>query len=210
MIVSKTLYHTNIALIFDPHGYSQPENHVITSFFAGGQSSGVQFIDDPLIHAKFLNLPEKKIRIVLEKNLFRIEDHDGLEPEKSTITSLIFDFYSKNLLNKAGKLAGFGFNMDMVLKSNQIIPIQNYFLNFFKENLLNTYDLRDFGLQFTLERSSQHYTDQYFLKILSPLEVACHVNRHFNRNSLPGTAKLEELFKNCYTESTELVENMRL
>jgi len=63
------------------------------------------------------------------------------------------------------------------------------------------------GFQFTL-RQPDGRSESYFLKIVSPLELAAHVNYHFDSDRLPDEQKMKELFEKSYEEIDQVVGNL--
>lgn len=205
MITSKSLHHSNITLLFDRTTIQVPDNALLSSLYNQEKSKGAQFVDDPLIHSKLLTLPAINLRVIWENGRLRIEDESQNEPEKSTLAKETTYIYEK-LFGKQ-KLLGYGFNYDIFYRYNNVIGMERIFTHFFGKEILEHADLRDIGVQFTLEKKNKNITEVWFLKITAPLEVAVHINRHFAENELPKQDKLHILFENCYTEADNVMKN---
>ncbi len=208
MITSKSIFNSNIVFVFDEKNFSAPENNEFAALYGGERTMGSRFIDDPVIRAKVLTLPVMKMKIALERNRLRIDDESQEEPSKSNLVSEAVNIYQK--LFPSQKLSGFGFNFDIYFRFNNVIPIHGMFGYFFGEKILKTADLRDFGVQFSLDRNKKNIIDTWFLKITAPLELAIHLNRHFNLRQLPEKEKLQVLFENCYNETDEMAQNLEV
>jgi hypothetical protein len=207
MITSKSLFHTNFVAVFKEEGFAVPDNSQFNSLYQGKDAEGARFIDDPVARTKMLTLPAVNLRIILEGTRLRLEDESGNEPNKSRLAADAANVCNKLFPNR--QVLGFGFNMDLYFRFNKVLEIKNYFDYFFKEEVLKKYDLRDFGFQFTLDRSSKEIVDIWFLKITSPLELAVHTNRHFNLVQLPDHQNLQKLLETCYNEADFVVESLK-
>jgi hypothetical protein len=218
-IVSKSLHHSNIVFIFDEK-FRHPENSEIFSLYKGESASGANFIDDANFKIKILDLPRLKIQIVMEPDRVIIEDNSQNEPENSSLIWEAANIYFK--LFKNFKLRGFGFNFDIYYRSRNVISLDNLFLKFSNNQNLEDYNLVDFGLQFTLDKKLNQ-TDQYFLKIVSPMELAVRLNPHFNVKEIPlnppnlgekdelnkkRILPLQKIFEKSYNEADEIIANL--
>lgn len=147
MITSKSLFNSNIAFIFNEKNFSQPENEQFASIFGGEKARGAKFIDDPVIKAKVLILPNASLKLTLENRRLLIDDQAAKEPKESFLIEEASGIIDKLFKNQT--LDSFGFNFDVYYRFNNVIPIKNIFEYFFGEKLLKKNDLRDFGFQFT-------------------------------------------------------------
>lgn len=206
MITSKSLFNSNIAFVFNEKNFIQPENEQFASLFGGEKSKGARFIDDPIIKAKVLTLPNTGLKLTLENRRLIIDDQTAKEPKESFLIAESVAVIDK--LFKNNTLDGFGFNFDVYYRFNNVIPIKDIFENFFGEELLKKNDLRDFGFQFTLEKKKD-ISEVWFLKITAPLELAVHFNRHFQVRQLPALEHLRQMFENCYNEMDEVIKNFK-
>lgn len=204
MITSKSLFSSNIAFIFNEKNFSQPENGQFASLFGGEKAKGAKFIDDPIIKAKVLILPNAGLKLTLKNRRMMIDDQTAKNPKESSLIAEAKDIVDKLFKNQT--LDGFGFNFDVYYRFNNVIPIRDIFEHFFGEEMLKKKDLRDFGFQFTLEKKGG-ILDVYFLKITAPLELAVHFNRHFPKKELPNLDDLRQMFENCYNEMDEAIQN---
>jgi len=207
MITSKSLFHINFVAVFKDEGFVVPDNSLFNTLYQGKEAEGARFIDDPLAKTKMLVLPAMNLRIILEGTRLRLDDESGAEPGKSRLATAVAKTVSK--LFSGQQALGFGFNMDFYFRFNKVLTIKDYFDHFFKEEVLKKYDLRDFGFQFTLDKSSEKLQDIWFFKITSPLELAVHTNRHFNLTQLPDQENLQKLLETCYNEADFVVESLK-
>lgn len=184
-----------------------PENNVITSIYSGQAAMGAQFVDDPILKVKLLTLPALGLKVIIEHAKLRIEDLQALEPQQSALVKEA-GLICRKLFPAAGIL-GFGFNFDINFRFNKVLPMGQWFEGFFGSKPFKNFDLRDFGLQFSLDNSRQGFSDQWFFKIISPLEMAAHLNRHFSSKKLPEEKYLAQIFEKCYNESEVVATNLK-
>lgn len=201
-ITSKSLHHSNIVFVFDERGFYMPDNATFASLFAGRDAKGARFIEDPVLQTKMLVLPEAKTKITLEGRRLRVDDDSDSEPKSSRVVKDILAVRDR-LFGTTATLVGFGFNYDIMYRFNTVVPIQSIFKRFFGDKALERQQLRDLGIQFSVEDKKRNIVDTWFIKAVSPLEVAIHLNRHFNQKSLPKEADLVTLFSDCYTKDTD-------
>ena len=68
--------------------------------------------------------------------------------------------------------------------------------------------VKDFGWQYSVSRHKGAKTELYFFKAVSPLELAVHVNVHFQGTDVPEEKNLERLFEECYTDLDKAIERL--
>lgn len=196
MITSKSLHHSNVVLAFDERTFPSPENAVITSAYTGEEGRGARFLDDPLIHAKVLTLPNIGIKLTLEGIRARIDDESKAEPNVSRLAQETARIY-QSIFNK-GKLTAYGFNYEMYYRFNNLIPLEYIFSGYFSKDALSGATLKDVGIQFTLNR--KHVDEIWYIKVTAPLEVAAHINVHIPASELPGESELKRMFEKQYAD----------
>lgn len=206
MITSKSLFHSNIVVLFQEQNFIAPDNSAFASLYSGQGVVGARFFDDPFIQLKTLTFPNMNLKISLEKQRLRVEDLAANEPKSSVLVQETLNICQKLFPQTA--LAGFGFNFDFFFRFNTLLPIKDAFARFFGNEPLQNTDLRDFGFQFTLDRGNGNF-DVYFLKVTSPLELAAHLNRHFNEQKLPQKEKLQKMLENCYNDVDKVVGQLK-
>ncbi|MEW6617532.1 MAG: hypothetical protein AB1333_03910 [Patescibacteria group bacterium] len=208
MITSKSPSNANIVFLFDKTKFFVPENSVFGSLYSGVEAAGARFLDDPIIHAKVLTLPNIQTRITLEENRLRIDDDSGKNPEESRVCEDAFKAREK--LFPSSSLEAFGFNFDIQYRFSNVIPLNDFFEKIFNPKIYGEKDLRDFGFQCTLNNSKKGYTDTFFFKIVSPLELSVHLNRHFSSKEIPKEKKIKELFLACYEDVDSMVLSIKI
>ncbi|MBI5912987.1 hypothetical protein HY839_00935 [Candidatus Azambacteria bacterium] len=206
MLTSKSLFHSNLAILFPEQGFAAPDNGAFAALCGGKGAEGARFFDDPFARTKMLTLPALGLKAVLEGRRLRVEDESASEPDKSRLTVEASRIAHALFPNTA--LEGFGLNIDATCRFNNVIRIQNMFEHFFGAEPLGRADLRDFGFQFTIDRGAGN-TDIYFIKITAPLEIALHVNRHFAERTLPAPDRLQQLFEDCYNEIDTIIAHLK-
>lgn len=206
MITSKSLFTSNIVFVFDEKNFYAPDNSVFASLYGGEKSEGAKFLDDPIIKTKVLTLPKLGLKIIFDGKRLRIDEQKGEEPQKSILVKEVFEI--KRKLFGEHPLSGFGFNFDIYYRFNNVIPINDIFSGMFRDSVAGAGNLLDFGFQFTLSKNKKEISDTWFIKITAPLEMAVHLNRHFNAKKLPAQEELQKLFETCYNETDELIQKL--
>lgn len=208
-MVSKSLHHSNIAFLFDGKKFIEPENAAFGALFTGAAGKGARFTDDPVLRAKVLTLPAIGIQITLEAAgehpRLRIDDETQAEPDKSALTGHAIHAL-RNLFPQTPFVA-YGFNYDIFFKTRDVVPIKDIFEEYFDEEAAAGADLRDVGIQFSLDRGKS--SEVWFIKVVSPMEVAAHLNNHFPTSHLPAAAELQTAFVKCYEDSAAMMEKFR-
>lgn len=203
MITSKSLHHSNIALLFHEKSFALPESADLMALYRGEEAKGARLVDDPVLRAKVLTLPALKTRITVEYPRVRIDDESGVELEKSRLAKDARNTY--DALFSRFPLAAWGINMDIYFRTQNMIQLRELFLPYFEEEALVGADLLDTGIQFTVRKKK--YVEVWFLKVTAPLEVAVHVNRHFTGVDFPDQKGLEDALEKCYNETSEMMEH---
>ena len=203
MITSKSIQHSNITCVFNEQQFVTPDNMAFQLLFTGEIAKGMRFLDDPVIGAKVLTLPQLKIKVVLEGRRLRIEDESQEEPAVTQLiahaSTIINGLFPHTLLD------AFGFNFDVYYRFNNVIPMKHIFENTFGKQVLKKTDLRDFGMQFSLDTGKLGIVDTYFLKVTAPLELVVHMNRHFPAKKIAPEKELKTMMATCYNEIDEII-----
>lgn len=202
-VTSKSLHHSNVVIVFSDTGFRSPEIGELASLYSGEDARGARFIEDPVLQTKLLALPKLNIKITIEGMRLRVDDDLGNDPKEARIIRDLL--MTKKKLFSDTKVTGFGFNYDVYYKFNNIIPIRDIFENFFNKEVLGGKELRDIGVQFTVESGGGKIVDTWFFKIVSPLELAVHLNRHFSQSTIPTEKEIARLFENCYNREIDEV-----
>jgi hypothetical protein len=207
VITSKSLLQANLVFALEQTDFSSPSNEDFNSIFHGKDASGSRFIDDPVMQVKILNLPNLKTKIILEQGNLRTDDDSGVEPKESLLIGQALKAF-RHLFPK-GKIDGFGFNFDLVFRFNNVIAMKEIFKNIVNEETLAAQELINLGVQFTTSEAGGKIINTYFLKIVSPLELAVHYNRHFFKKDIPGEAELQSLFEKKYNDLDKIIESLK-
>ena len=207
-ITSKSLHHANIVFVFEERKFVLPDNTALMAVYQGDLAAGAQFVDDPVLKTKILDLPRLKTQIAIDLNRLRVEDFSQTEPENSNLINTALHVHQQ-LFNQI-PLAGLGFNFDIYYRSSEVIRLQDLFKKFVDAKALEKNDLRDVGIQFTLEKEGGKKRETYFLKIIAPLEIVLHINHHFSLKKLPEKDEITAMFENCYKETDEVIENLKI
>lgn len=206
IITSKSLQRSNVAFVFKQEGFVVPENGEFTILYTGEQAKGANFMDDPVMRLKVYHLPKLKMTFTLEGTRFRIDQDSEDGNLNSAIILESLNAY-KSLFSKCN-LESYGFNFDIIYRFDNTLQL-NYLFSLIADSdkILDKRDLTALGVQFTLQRPKRSET--YFLKIVSPLELAAHTNYHFNSVQLPDEQKMKELFQKNYEEADTVIQNLK-
>lgn len=207
-ITSKSLHHANIVFVFEEKKFVLPDNTALMGVYQGDLAAGAQFVDDPVLKTKILDLPRLKTQIAIDLNRLRVEDFSQTEPENSNLINTAL-YVHQQLFNQI-PLAGLGFNFDIYYRSSEVIRLEDLFKKLVDAKALEKKDLRDVGIQFTLEKEGGKKRETYFLKIIAPLEIVLHINHHFSLKKLPEKDELTAIFENCYKETDEVIKNLKI
>lgn len=213
LITSKSISHSNVVFLFKEENFVISENAELAGLYQGPSSTGAGFLDDPALKTKILTLPALKIKIILEKARLRVEDDSQEEPKNSCLINEAHKVQQK--LFSGHSIIGFGFNFDIYYRYSDVIRINALFGSFVDRKILENVELRDIGAQFTLEREGGKRIEQYFFKVVSPLEIVLHVNYHFNAFLLPASPMgqapecgMQGLFEECYAKTDDIMKNL--
>lgn len=214
LITSKSPYHANIVFVFDEKKYLPPDFNLLLGLYQGDKAKGMKFIDNPSSQTKILILPALKIKVILERGRLRVEDDSEAEPHDSPLIVEASKIYQQ--LFARYPLSGYGFNFDIYYRYSDVIRIKDIFNSLVELKATASADLRDMGFQFTLEKAGGKRQEQYFVKIVSPLEIAAHVNFHYSTSELPPSplgkgleAGLQTLFEANYNGTDEVMGNLK-
>ncbi|MFH0779436.1 MAG: hypothetical protein V1928_01090 [Parcubacteria group bacterium] len=222
IITAKSLYHSNFVVIFNGNKFLMPENSRVVGIYQGDQAAGARFVDNVFANRKTLDLPKLNLQIAVEQARLRVEDNSQKDPADSILINEFSRIY--NSLFDQPSIVGFGFNFDIYYRFPDVIQIKSLFSNFIEEKVLESAELLDLGVQFTLEKDGGRKKEQYMIKVTAPLEIAMHVNHHFVSKELPlafpaamgktepeKTAKspLQNLFEQCFVETDEIITKLK-
>jgi len=94
-ITSKSLHHANIVFVFEKNKFILPDNTALMAVYQGDLAAGAQFIDDPVLKTKVLDLPRLKTQIAIDLNRLRVEDFSQEEPENSNLINTALHIYQQ-------------------------------------------------------------------------------------------------------------------
>lgn len=206
IITSRSVQHFNIVFAFDEKKFVVPENSEITGFFQASDLIGANFADDSVLRVKILNLPRIKMQVVFESNRIIFESSATEEISEENLIKIATDIHRNFFANFP--LTGFGFNFDVFYRFNEAIQLKSFFEKFGGKKILEGSDLRDAGIQFTLDKKGGEKIEQHFVKIISPLEIAIHSNHHFPMSALQKNFGFMEVLQKCYDATDLVAENL--
>lgn len=203
-ITAKQIEKSNAVIVF-PKGISAvPE----TGAFYGLQNEqaikGSGFSDDQTLGFRLFDLPALKYKYVFEAGRMMVEDTGFRKPEEAGCAKEIYRIWSG--LSSHVKPAAYGFNFDLVYRTDAVIPQREILKPFLKERLQD--NVRDFGWQFSLTKDKGRITELYFFKVVSPLEISVHANFHFVGGDIPDAKAFQALMDKCYTDMDEIMSEL--
>lgn len=202
-ITQQSLLHSNIVFVLGSQNIPRLLPQQVFSLIPAEAQRGSTFVDDPAMELQIFNFPQVKQRLILEQRRLRLEDSGQSSVEDSQLPNRAFTML-KGLFPQM-PLEAYGFNFDVILRTAEVIPQRDIMQKFVAEDKLE--DVRDFGWQYTRQSPTSTATSTVMFKVVSPLELAVHVN--FN---IPTqTVTLEQLQKDYtkhYVYLTTLTEEM--
>lgn len=186
-----------------------PENREFNSLFGGKEAAGMNFIDDPAIRTKMLDVPGAGFQIIWEGTRLRIEDKNATEPKESKLIPEALRIYQA-LVPKNAPLRGFGFNFDVVFQFDDVIRMQDMLTMLAPGILMLGDGLMDFGWQWTAMSKDSKQLTRYFVKIAAPLELMMHVNEHHATDRLPDEKEIVMRHKVGYEGLGGIVDRFNL
>jgi len=204
IITSKSIQRSNIIFAFPAEAILKPEPQDVFSLYSPEIAKGSNYIDDPAMEIKIFNFPVLRQKIVFERGRLRVEDETQEEPDISKRAAEAHRI--KTVLFKELKPAAFGFNYDIIYRFNDVIPQREIIKNFVSNAEVE--NVKDFGWQFTLQKEGNKKLETYFFKVVSPLEIALHINHHFDKTEMPPPEKFQELFEKCYNSTDEILKSL--
>lgn len=204
-IIQKSPQRSNIVFILPNNGIASIDSSLVLGLFKKEQLAGMTLTDDPALQLRIFNFPAAKMKIIFEENRIRFEDETALEPDLS-FASEVFRIYA-TLLRGINPTA-FGFNYDIFYRFDNVLAWRNSMSAFLDEEILD--DVKDFGWQFSLNKTKEQKTESYFLKLISPIELALHTNHHFLHWGPKDAKELGLAYKSCWKDTDEIFKHMAL
>jgi len=174
-ITAKSLFHANMVFVLPQQTALKLEPQEVFGHFTSEQSQGSTFADDPVMQLRVFQFPKLQLKVIQEKNRLRLDDGSATDLAKSVLANEGFRLYQA--LAKGEKSDSYGFNYDIMVRADQVIPQQHILANFVGTETID--DVADFGWQFTIRKPNGQEQKTYFFKVVSPLEISLHVNCHF-------------------------------
>ena len=202
--VSKSLHHSNIVFLVPPDQLKAVDPQQVFNLFPVEVLRGSTFVDDPVMHLKVFGFPANQITVVIEENRLRLEDDSGKNPEE-TKKGLEAYRILKTLFPNI-KPQSWGFNYDIMYRADQVIPQREILKNFVADQDME--NVRDFGWQFTLKDPKQNRQRTYFFKVVSPLEVALHMNDHFLDVPFGSADDLQSLYESSFKQADQILNQL--
>lgn len=193
-IIAKSIQRANIVFVLEPKDFSLPDTATVVALFPQSAHAGSNFLDDAALKLRLFNFPALKMKIVCEEHRLRVEDESGEEPQASGKGREAGRIY-RALFPKV-QTAGYGFNYDIFYRFDGVIPQRDILQELVAPDIID--DIEGFSWQFTLKNPKAKSRETYFFKVISPLEIALHVNFHFPGPAPRGDGELQALYEKCY------------
>lgn len=203
-IIAKNPQRSNIVFVFPQEAAAQLDAQQVYAAFSGDATRGSNFVDDPAMGLKVFSFPALQLKVVLEQNRFRVEDISGKPPEE-TKCALEAHRLVKSLFPQITP-ESYGFNYDLYFRFDNVIPQREILKSFLSEKTLET--VKDFGWQFTLAKDNGRRQATYFFKVVAPIEMAVHVNFHYNERILPTAEQLQGEYQKNYEQADKVLADL--
>jgi len=202
-IISKQIERSNIIFLFPQGMFPIPEAAEFFRLHTENELKGSNFVDDSVMRLRIFDLPASKLKWMFEPDKVRLDDVGNRRPSESKMAREFVRFLGAFGKRKA---AAVGFNYDVIFKTDVVIPMKEIMGNFLGDEEAER--VKDFGWQYSVSRHKGAKTELYFFKAVSPLELAVHVNVHFQGTDVPEEKNLERLFEECYTDLDKAIERL--
>jgi hypothetical protein len=195
MIISgKYIERSNVVCVFSNNQLVDIQQ--LLPCYSEEQRRGSNFADDHIMRVRVLDLPALGLKWIAEPGRLRLEEERAREPMDSKIAKemhrVIFCIFGSE------KPSAYGFNFDVVYRASQVIPQQDILRCFIKTDDQEL--VKDFGWQYTLAREKGKWSETYFFKVISPIEISMHVNNHFVGGGFPTEEEIQATFEKCYSD----------
>ncbi|MCC6934710.1 MAG: hypothetical protein IT406_03445 [Candidatus Yanofskybacteria bacterium] len=208
MIVSKQLERMNAVVVFRSDGFSVPDNAAFSALYPGPAGKGMRFVEDQITRTSVLSVPSLRLVFAVEGNRFRVDDDSGQDPGSSPLP----DHFRQALegLFPGARPESYGFNFDVYFRFGSVLPSGAVFRSFVSDEIFRERDLRDVGVQFTMERNGGAQRETYFIKFVDPLEIAVHANIHVPSEDIPSSDGLRARLAAAYNDIEGVVNTLKL
>ena len=204
--VSKSLFQSNAAVIYDDRRFLHPENPMLTGLYSEQDSKGSRLLDDPYIKTKVLTLPAIAKKIVFETDRVVVYDQTQNEEQFASATRELQRL--NEILYKGYKISALGFNFDFYYRFANVVRINDVFAEIFGVKTARENDLLDMGWQFSLDGMGGKCRETYFIKVTAPLDIAVHINCHFPLEKMLPEKELLDYCKYSYERSDQIIKSM--
>jgi len=203
-IVAKQINRSNIMFIFKEGTIQLPEPSVMMSLYPKEAGKNAMYSDHPAMSMRIFEFPARNLQWVFEPSRVRIEDKGHRDPDVSKLGPEAHRVLSA-LYPKASYLQH-GFNYDAIYRADNVIPIMDIMKSFLKPAAVD--GLKDFGWQYTLADKKHGDSRTFFMKAVSPVEIAVQANFHFAEPGFPEGEELQKEFEKRYDESDSCIRDM--
>ena len=202
-ITAKQIERSNIVYLFPTGTFSPPDAVDFFRLHTESQRKGANFVDDPALRLRLFDLAALKYKWTFEPDKIRLDDQGFRQPVDSKMAT---EFVRVVSAVSKRKPSAVGFNYDIIFKTDTVIPMKDIAATFIGDEEAER--VRDFGWQYSVTRHKGAKAETYFFKAVSPLELAVHVNVHFQGTDIPEEKNLERLFEECYTAIDTAIERL--
>jgi hypothetical protein len=192
-LTAKNIHHANMVFVLPTDTNIKLDPQEVFGHFTTEQNQGCSYVDDPVMGLRVFQFPKLQLKIIQEKNRLRFEDSSGVDLNKSFLASDGFRLYQA--IAKGSPSDSYGFNYDVMVRTDEVIPQQHILANFVSSATID--DVADFGWQFTIRKPNGREQQTYFFKVVSPIEIGLHFNSHFVGHP-SSSASLTEAFAESF------------
>lgn len=202
-IIAKQIERSNIVYLFPAGAFAPPEAGDFFRLHSESELKGINFVDDPALRLRLFDLTALKYKWTFEPDKIRLDDVGFRRPADSKMAN---EFVRVVSAVSKKKPSAVGFNYDIIFKTDVVIPMKEIMANFLGDEEAER--VRDFGWQYSVTKHKGAKSELYFFKAVSPLELAVHVNVHFQGTDIPEGKNLQRLFEECYNDIDTAIERL--
>ncbi|MBU2597852.1 MAG: hypothetical protein KKC53_01535 [Actinobacteria bacterium] len=148
---------------------------------------------EPSPNVKILVIPGRQKEIIIEEKRLRVNDKSGKEPNKSELEKY-FQIAFDSLVDKT-KLIAYGFNYDILVKSEKKIDFKKLSGKCIFESLESGSNILESGVRVLFEKEEK----RYFLQTSpteDPYKMRLHLNTHYSLKEINLRRLKEQLNEN--------------
>ena len=201
-ITARQPIETTVVAVSTAGGLRAPDPASVLGLFPG-KTDGMRLFDDVTMGVRVFTFPQEQLRLTFEKMRVRVEDTGSRHIEDLHIGELLMkivtQFYPPPTFDR------YGFNYDVMYRFDQVIPSRMILGSFLKDEAAEY--VSAFGWQCTVSKPKTNRHENYFFKVVSPLELQVLANIEFHQRPKTGPDVQKELIQ-WSKESQEIIDKL--